>query len=247
MKHKLTDRIYGVAKPITRAVAVNALMVMSLSLFLLPRANALPKCPYGTNPSYPGHIIPCASPIIVDTDGNGFHLTSADDGVYFDIAGDGRPIKMAWTAAGSTNAFLALPKDGQITNGKELFGDFTEQPPSDHPNGFLALAVYDKPENGGNGDGFIDYRDAVFPKLVLWIDANHDGIAQPEEMHSLPELGVFSISLHYTESRREDQYGNLFRYKSRINLIDDQEDDSRAGPVTYDVFFRIEGLPGRVE
>jgi hypothetical protein len=71
----------------------------------------------------------------------------------------------------------------------------------------------------------------------LWIDSNHDGIAQAEEIHTLPELGVFSISLHYRESRKEDKYGNLFRYWSRINLMGQDEDDSRAGRVAFDVFF----------
>src|SRR5271170_6117614 len=182
--------------------------------------------------------VPWTSPIVIDTDGKGYHLTSAEDGVLFDIAGDGHPIQMAWTAAGSTKLFLTLPKDGEVTNGKELFGNFTPQPPSSHPNGFLALAVYDQPENGGNGDGVIDEKDEIFSSLRLWIDANHDGVSQPEELHTLPELGVFSISLHYAESRREDQYGNLFRYWSRINLIDPSEDDSHAGPIAYDVFFR---------
>jgi hypothetical protein len=179
----------------------------------------------------------CASPIIIDTDGKGFHLTSAEGGVFFDIAGDGHPIQMAWTAAGSTNAFLALPRYGAITGGKDLFGNFTPQPSSANPNGFLALAVYDLPENGGNDDGIIDEKDAVFSSLRLWIDTNHDGIAQTDEVHTLTDLGVFSISLHYRESRREDQFGNLFRYKSRINLIDPEEEGGGPGPITYDVFF----------
>lgn len=210
-------------------------------------ASALIKCPANGDPATippgcevgtPGcKEVPCASPIIVDTDGKGFHLTSAEDGVLFDISGSGRPLQMAWTAAGSTNAFLALPHNGAILSGKDLFGNFTPQHASDHPNGFIALAEYDKPEHGGNGDGIIDQTDEIFFSLRLWIDKNHDGVAQPVEMFTLPELGVFSISLRYREARREDSYGNLFRYKGRVNLIDPNEPDSKAGPLAYDVFF----------
>jgi hypothetical protein len=162
-----------------------------------------------------------ASPIIIDTGGRGFVLTSAKGGVLFDISGTGRAVQMGWTAAGADNAFLALPgSDGLVHSGKQLFGNFTSQPPSSNPNGFAALAIYDLPANGGNGDGIIDSRDAIFSSLRLWIDANHDGICQPEELHTLPSLGVNSISLHYTLSRKVDQYGNVFRYRDAINPDD---------------------------
>jgi hypothetical protein len=187
----------------------------------------------------------CSSPIIVDTTGHGFHLTSAEDGVLFDIHADGHPVLISWTAAGSGNAFLALDRNhnGKIDNGKELFGNVTQQPKSDHPNGYLALAEFDKPENGGNGDGIIDDRDDVFSHLRLWIDENHDGISQPEELHTLPELGVYSISLHYRDDQRfRDQYGNWFHYQAALNP-DPKDGTSKDGRITYDVFFKTASQP----
>ena len=197
-------------------------------------------CPgTGFTPGDGDRYAPDCSPIIIDVSGKGFQLTNARNGVRFDIAGTGRPVQIAWTAPGARNAFLVLDwdHDGGVTSGKELFGNFTPQPRSPHPNGFLALAEYDKRENGGNGDGLIDQKDAVFLALRLWIDANHDGIAQLSELFKLPDLGVYSISLNYKESRRTDQYGNQFRYRARINVTDQEEDMSKAGPAAYDVFF----------
>jgi len=190
------------------------------------------------------------SPIIVDTTGHGFRLTSAENGVMFDIRADGHPIKIAWTAASSGNAFLALDRNhnGKIDNGEELFGNFTAQPPCPDGgfscrNGYRALAEFDKPENGGNGDGIIDARDAIYAHLLLWIDENHDGISQPNELHTLPELGVYSISLHYRNDRSlYDQYGNWFHYQAALNP-DPKDGESEDGRVTYDVFFRIASTP----
>ncbi len=52
-------------------------------------------------------------------------------------------------------------------------------------NGFEALAQYDL-----NDDGVIDENDAIFDKLMVWVDANGDGVSDKGELKTLKELGV---------------------------------------------------------
>ena len=78
----------------------------------------------------------------------------------------------------------------------------------------------------------------MFSHLLLWIDENHDGISQPNELHRLPDLGVFSLALKYKESSRVDQFGNLFHYRAGVNP-DPEDGESKDGRWTYDVFFTL--------
>jgi hypothetical protein len=176
------------------------------------------------------------SPILINLRSNAAedHLTSAANGVVFDIDADGVLDQVAWTEANAPVAFLALDRNqnGTIDNGAELFGNAT--PKADGTtaaNGFEALEDLD----GGPGvsDGQIDARDAAYARLRLWLDRNHNGISEADELITLEQAGVTRILTRYHESRRVDRYGNAYRYVGVAMLHRDGHEVLRR---IFDVF-----------
>lgn len=142
-----------------------------------------------------GKAQPPRDPLIIDLGETGIELRSLEHGVNFDLDNNGFAEKTAWI--GTEDGFLALDRNGNgsIDNGGELFGDqVILKDGSKSESGFEALAELDD-----NGDGIIDNKDPAFANLRVWIDANHNGKSDSNELKTLNETGIISISLEHSE------------------------------------------------
>ena len=195
---------------------------------------------------YGGSCEPPNCPLIFDRDGDGFDLTSAEDGVKFDIDGDGDLDEIAWTKAGSGDAWLALDRNGngRIDNGAELFGNHTpaymDRRLLTASDGFAALDLLQSPEYGVSYSDFqMDRRDALFGKLLLWTDINHNGISESDELQLAADAGLISVSTNSVERKRRDRYGNEFRLKGESWFLNQRGKPRRE--VVWDVWLRSKG------
>jgi hypothetical protein len=177
--------------------------------------------------------------VIVDTARDGYRLTSVEDGVRFDLNTDGVPEQVAWTRPNSDEAFLALDRNGngQIDDGSELFGNHTpayaDRADVTAANGFEALKFAEGPSYGRSlFDRQIDARDAVYDRLLLWRDLNHNGISEPDELQPVRESGLVAIGTDYKNKKRVDRYGNEFRQRASVIWEGGEVDD------VFDVWLR---------
>ena len=104
--------------------------------------------------------------------------------------------------------------------------------PAKNDTDFLTLAEYDKPTNGGNGDGLITPSDSIFSSLRLWQDRNHNGISEAAELIGLQAAGLKTIELDYKQAKKEDEYGNSFRYRAKVK----DEQGKQVSRWAWDVF-----------
>ncbi len=177
------------------------------------------------------------SPLLLDLNGDGVHTTGAEAPVWFDLDGDGRNERIGWSHPATSEAFLwiDLKPNHIVDNGRELFGVGTILPNGQRArDGFEALTVHDQPANGGNGDGKITVADAIWGRLRLWLDENHNGVSQPTEIAPLQSAQVVELRLNAVTSSAYDAQGNLHGLQSTY-LARAHE---RGERLLEDVFFR---------
>ena len=156
---------------------------------------------------------PTCCPILVDLDRNFFELSGGR--VLFDIDANGIDDPLTWTSGHTLDAFLALDRNGNglIDDGSELFGNGTLLSNGFRAvHGYMALADLDTRLMGGNGDGWIDSQDRLFPHLLLWVDADQDAVADRGEVRRAEVLGLVEIELGFFYTGIEDEHGNELRY-----------------------------------
>lgn len=178
-------------------------------------------------PPPPPPVVTNKDPLIIQISANSkLQLSNPFQGVLFDIFGDnfsGGKFRVSWPLDDNFG-FLVLPnKDGQVPSIHELFGDGTLG-----PDGYMALNGYDALEKYdgllspgvfslGQRNKVIDKNDVVFSKLRIWLDKNHNGVAEASELTSLDQSGIRAISLRYDSKYSEkDEFGNIIAFKSKI-------------------------------
>jgi hypothetical protein len=187
------------------------------------------------------------SPILIDTQGDGYRLTSAAEGVAFDLDANGiTGERVAWTEPGGDDAWLVMDRNGNgtIDSGAELFGSRTpaygDTPEPVAPNGYEALLLAEGPSYGpSTPDRIIDARDAVFSRLRLWFDRNHNGVSEPDELVPLDTAGIVALHTTYHEQARRDAYGNRFFLKGTAVFRGPQGQNIERN--IYDVFLTVAG------
>lgn len=175
------------------------------------------------------------SPVILNLGDPAYTLTSAANGVRFDIRADGVPVQIAWTAAGASNAFLALDRNGNgtIDDGSELFGNATRLASgAKAANGFDALAELD-----ANQDSVIDASDPAWQQLLLWTDVDHDGVSASSELQPIARSSVTALETTCRRVGKKDRWGNTFRYMAHARLLYAGGEIRRS---YYDVFLRVD-------
>lgn len=171
------------------------------------------------------------SPLILDLDADGINTISFKKGVNFDINGDSRLEQTGWIDGKDGFLVLDVNKDGIINDGSELFGQGTNLSNGMKANtGYEALSQYDT-----NKDNLIDTNDHIFESLQVWVDENVDAITTKDELFTLSQLGIKSISLDFENS-------DITNNENIIGLVSSWQDINNNTNELADVWFKTKEI-----
>ncbi|MGH8203481.1 MAG: calcium-binding protein, partial [Steroidobacteraceae bacterium] len=186
--------------------------------FPTPKPGGTTPSPSAPNPA--GAPIPRrGDPLVLDLDGLGIPTLGLGARLHFDHDADGFAELTGWVGAGDGVLMLDLNEDGRLSNGQELFGDFTRLAGGQFAvNGFVALSAHDR-----DGDGAITSADPIWSSLRIGsFDTDESGralLADPSvglTLTSLEELGITSLGLGSAIVNTTDAQGNV---KSRTGTF----------------------------
>ena len=168
---------------------------------------------------------PPIDPLVIDLDKDGVELTALNASpTYFDMNGDGFAEQTGWVASDDGLLVLDRNTNGRIDDINELFGDT-----DGHANGYSRLSELDTDHNGA-----IDANDAQFGELLIWRDINQDGSSSTNELGTLTQWGIVSLSL-----TPDDQSPNVlsgFNGEHRLILEGDVTFADGSHSVMQDLF-----------
>lgn len=183
-----------------------------------------------------GQQIGLAAPVILDLNGDGVVLISANASpARFDWDKDGLADRTGWIASG--DAFLMYDRngDGTVSGADEL--SFV-QDKAKSKSDLDGLTAFDS-----NSDGRFSAQDSRWQQFRAWVDANSDGVADAGEVLSLEAAGVAAIDLTGSAVNRRWDWGENVTINTGLFL----RSDGRVGSLsdvtlTYTPKGRDEGM-----
>jgi RTX calcium-binding nonapeptide repeat (4 copies) len=126
-------------------------------------------------------------PIIIDLAGLGTSLLSVEESQVVLNGIDGVATHTGWVQSGAGILAYDFDGDGAVDGLAEIdFRSLVAGASTD----LSALAALDE-----NKDGRFTADDSEFGNFLVWADSNEDGIAQPNEVATLAQLGIASIDV----------------------------------------------------
>ena len=155
-------------------------------------------------------------PLVIDLNDDKKFTVSTDQGVYFDMDGNGFAEKTAWMDKEDGILVLDKNNNGKIDDGTEIFGDRMTLKTGNKATGAIeALAEYDD-----NKDGKIDVNDTSYNDIKIWNDKNQNGISEDGEIYTLKDLNISEISLSSKNINKTDENDNKINREISVKIGD---------------------------